>query len=145
LSAVSGSPAPITTAEVRSMVRCGVDWIGLDRIGPRDPRLPELVWSWAPGEPATAGGCAAWGPDARFRAAPCDGLRRPACQTAGGAWVVPPDPVAWAGAPAECASVGAAFAVPRSGWQDEQLRAVGSSISAGLWLPLSAAGGWKPS
>ncbi len=144
LSAVTGSPAPITEPEVRSMVRCGVDWIGLDRIGPKDPRLPDLVWSWAPGEPASTTGCAAWGTDARFRAAPCDGLRRPACQTAAGAWVVPPDPVSWADSAVACASVGATFAVPRSGWQDEQLRAVGASIAGGLWLPLSAASGWKP-
>jgi hypothetical protein len=144
LSAATGTPSPISTDEVRSMVRCGVDWIGLDRIGPRDPRLPELVWSWAPGEPAATGGCAAWGADARFRAAPCDGLRQPACQTAAGAWLIPPDPVTWAGAAAACASAGATFAVPRSGWQDEQLRAVGSGVSGGLWLPLSAASGWRP-
>jgi hypothetical protein len=144
LSAATTAPAPITEPEVRAMVRCGVDWIGLDRIGPRDPRLADLVWSWAPNEPSTAGGCAAWGTDARFRAAPCDGLRPAACQTATGAWVIPPDPVTWAAAPAACAAIGATFAVPRSGWQDEQLRAVGAGVGSGLWLPLSAASGWRP-
>jgi hypothetical protein len=126
------------------MVRCGVDWIGLDRIGPNDPRLPDLVWSWAPNEPSAAGGCAAWGTDARFRAMPCDGLRRVACRTGAGAWVVPADAVTWAQGPATCAAAAATFDVPRSGWQDEQLRAVGASIPGGLWLSPSAATGWRP-
>jgi hypothetical protein len=144
LSALAGSPAPITEPEVRAMVRCGVDWIGLDRIGPNDPRLADLVWSWAPDEPSAAGGCAAWGTDARFRAAPCDGLRRVACRTGTGDWVVPPDAVTWAQGPATCAAAGATFDVPRSGWQDEQLRAVGASVPGGLWISPSAATGWRP-
>jgi hypothetical protein len=145
LSAVSGSPAPISEPEVRSMVACGVDWIGLDRIGPRDPRLADFIWSWAAGQPSTRGGCAAWSSsDARFRAAPCDGLRRPACQTAAGAWAIPPKAVAWSGAAAECRSIAATFAVPRSGWQDQQLLTVAKGVPGGLWLPLRASSGWRP-
>ena len=144
LSAITGSPAPITEPEVRAMVRCGVDWIGMDRIGPNDPRLADLVWSWAPNEPSAAGACGAWGTDARFRAAPCGGLRRVACRTTAGGWVASPDPVPWAQAAAACPAIGATFDVPRSGWQDEQLRAVGASIPAGLWLDVTAASGWRP-
>ena len=145
VSALSGSPAPITEPEVRAMVRCGVDWIGMDRIGPNDPRLADLVWSWAPGQPSAAGSCAAWGSDARFRAAPCGGLRRVACRTAS-RWV---GRAAQGGgleprAAATCHAAGATFDVPRSGWQDEQLRAVAAAVPGGLWISPSAATGWRP-
>jgi hypothetical protein len=145
LSAISGSPAPITEPEVRAMVRCGVDWIGLDRIGPNDPRLAALVWSWAPDEPTLAGSCAAFGADARFRAAPCGGTRQVACRTSGGGWVVPPTAVTWQDAFAACRAVGVTFEVPRSGWQAEQLRQRAPAASNGLWLDLAfTADGWRP-
>jgi hypothetical protein len=147
LSAIGGSAAPITEPEVRAMVRCGVELIGLDRIGPADPRLPDLVWSWAVDEPSTAGRCATWGDDARFRAADCDQVHRAACATADGGWVLTDRAVAWSGAAAACAAQGATFAVPRSAWSNEQLRVV--AVAAGqatpLWLDVAdGADGWRP-
>jgi hypothetical protein len=148
LSAISGSPAPVSAAEVRSMVRCGVDVVGLDRVGPADPRLAALVWSWAPDEPSAAGSCARWDGDARFFATPCGQSRRPACRTAGGGWVVPEPTVAFAGAAAACRAAGATFDVPRTGWDDEQLRLVARSAgAAGVWVAYADAGtgtGWQP-
>jgi hypothetical protein len=147
LSAVSATPAPITPREVRSMVRCGVELIGLDRIGPADPRLAELVWSWAPNEPSTAGACALWRTDARFRAAGCGEVHRVACRLPSRGWVVPDRSGAWGDGSSICAAVGATFDVPRSGWDDEQLRRVaGAGADGELWLALADAGaaGWMP-
>ena len=130
------------------MVRCGVELIGLDRIGPADPRLAALVWSWAPDEPSDAGRCARWGDDARFRAADCAA----ACT---GSPAAPP-PAAGPCRPgrarsptrSRCATdAGATFDVPRTGWEDEQLRVVARSAgAAALWLNLgdTAAAGWQP-
>jgi hypothetical protein len=146
VSAVAATPAPITAAEVRAMVRCGVELIGLDRVGPEDPRLAELVWSWAPGEPSAAGPCAVWGTDARFRASDCAGARPAACRAADGGWLVPDAATAWAGAFAACAAAGATFDVPRNGWDDERLRAV-APAGAELWLDYgvaAASGRWEP-
>lgn len=145
LSAISGAPAPITEAEVRSMVRCGVELIGLDRIGPTDPRLAALVWSWAPDEPTTAGSCARWGTDARFRSTDCAAVHRVACRGADRAWTIPPRAVRFADAFALCASAAATFDVPRTGWDDEQLRAAAAGAGE-LWLNLAdtAAAGWQP-
>lgn len=125
------------------MVRCGVELIGLDRIGPRDPRLAALVWSWAPDEPsAAAGHCAAWGPDARFRAADCATPHQVACRDAGGTWVVPEAAVPWFTASATCDAAGATFAVPLSGWDNERLRAA-APAGATLWLDYGeTAAGW---
>jgi hypothetical protein len=133
LSALIASPAPISEDEVRSMVRCGVELIGLDRVGPADPRLAALVWSWAPDEPSAAGPCAAWRTDARFRAAACSERHRAVCRTDSGEWLVPEPAVAWGEAFATCTAVGAAFAVPRNGWENEQLR-VAAPTDTELWL-----------
>jgi hypothetical protein len=144
LSAVVGTPAPITVAEVRAMVRCGVELIGLDRVGPDDPRLPALVWSWAPDEPSTAGPCALRGADGRFRAADCSGERAPACRTTDGGWVVPAATGPWADGFATCAAAGAAFAVPTSGWDNEQL-GLAAPGGVDLWLDYGVtATGWQP-
>ncbi len=146
LSAIAGAGAPITATEVRSMVRCGVELIGLDRIGPADARLAALVWSWAPDQPSATGRCARWGDDARFSAADCAEAHRVACRTADGGWTVPDRAVPFAEAFAACGGVGR-FDVPRTGWQDEQLRLAAQSTGAAtLWLNLgdTAAAGWQP-
>ncbi|MDQ2651118.1 MAG: hypothetical protein M3Z03_16380 [Actinomycetota bacterium] len=146
LSALTGAAAPITVAEVRSMVQCGVELIGLDRIGPADPRLAELVWSWAPDEPTAAGQCAAWQPDGRFHAAGCAEARQPACQRPDGSWQIGTEAVAWSAADAACTSDGARFDVPRSAWSNEQLRiAAQATPDASLWLNLGdGPAGWRP-
>ncbi|HZN14649.1 MAG TPA: hypothetical protein VFB78_10305 [Acidimicrobiales bacterium] len=72
LSAITGGGGAVTATETRRMVRCGVNMPGFDQLYPDDPRLAQLVWSWAPNEPAAgAGSCAVQGPDARFHAASC--------------------------------------------------------------------------
>ncbi len=146
LSAVAATPAPITAGEVRAMVRCGVELIGLDRIAPSDPRLAALVWSWAPGEPSTLGACALWGTDARFRAEDCAAVHRVACRLPSGAWLIPTRAVPWGDAASVCTAAGARFDVPRSGWDDEQLRRAAGSGAGELWLALATTGpdDWGP-
>lgn len=142
LTAITSGPAPrVTVDDVRSMVRCGVDMIGFDRLEPFDGRLEALVWSWAPDEPADdpARRCVGSDGDGRFRMAPCDEVRPYACRTNDGAWVVPPatgpgDPDAAATA---CAAAGAAPATPPTGWENERLRAAAGTEP--VWLSLRAA------
>jgi hypothetical protein len=136
LSAMVTGPSPgISPETTRAMVRCGVDMIGFDRLEPFDGRLEALVWSWAPDEPSSdpAKRCTAWGADARFRAAACDQVRRYACRTGAGTWVVPPQRGPWTGGQRACERMGARFAVPATGWQNEQLRAA-APPGVELWL-----------
>src|SRR3954469_8600450 len=53
-----GEPGGLTPQVAAAMMRCGVDLVGLDQLLPHDGRLDALVWSWAPGEPSAATGCA---------------------------------------------------------------------------------------
>ena len=100
-----------------------------------------------PGSSRPRGRCARWGDDARFSAADCAEVQRVACRTADGGWTVPDRTVPFADAFAVCDGAGATFDVPRTGWQDEQLRVVARSAgAAALWLNLgdTAAAGWQP-
>jgi hypothetical protein len=132
---VGGATPPVTPAETRSMVRCGVDMVGFDRLEPNDGRLEALVWSWAPDEPVLDAGkrCVAWGDDARFRAADCGETRGYACRTSAGDWVVPPERGPWRNGFAACEGVDAHYAVPPTGWQNEQLR-IAAGAPTELWL-----------
>ena len=137
----SGSYNPVDADETRSMVRCGVDMVGFDRVEPGDGRLQALVWSWAPDEPVAdpAKQCVAWGIDARFRVAGCGEIRGFACRTLAGDWVVPPDRGPASAGPDACGAIGAAVDTPPTGWQNEQLRKAAAAASAGeLWLDIAA-------
>jgi hypothetical protein len=143
LSAMAdGIYRPMTADDITSMVRCGVDLIGLDRVVPDDGRLEAFIWSWAPDEPSgdPALGCVAWGPDdARFRSAACDDEHGYACRTAAGDWVVPGVRGPRSDAGSACASVDAAPATPPTGWEDERLRAAaGAAGQPDLWLSIDA-------
>jgi hypothetical protein len=107
-----GGPSEVTVLDTVRMVRCGVNLVGFDQLYPQDPRLPELVWSWAPGEPvAGAGACAAQRTDARFYAVGCATPEPLACVDAVGAWHV-----------AATCPAGSRFAVPANGFENQQLR-----------------------
>jgi hypothetical protein len=148
LSAMVGTPSDITPAEARAMVRCGVNMIGFDRLLPDDGRLEALVWSWAPHEPTPDGGrCAAWGDDARFRAAACHEPRPFTCRDGDGGWLVTTEAGPWSAGFATCEALGATFAVPPTGWDNEVLRrSAGDADPAGVWLNLADtdADGWIP-
>jgi hypothetical protein len=125
-------PEALTPAKVRSMTECGVNLFGFDQILPEDGRIQSSLWSWAPDEPKVAnGGCTLQGGDGRWLAAPCTSTHPAAC-VAGSTWSVTA-PVAFADAPAACASLGASFGQPRAGAQNSRLHAAAGSVG-GAWV-----------
>jgi hypothetical protein len=131
-----GTPAPdgITVQTAAAMARCGVDLTGMDQVDRDDPRFAALVWSWAPGEPALRPGCAAQA-GGRWYSQPCTRRERVACRGAGGGWSVPRKAVRFADAAAACARAGAAFEVPRSGYEGQLLRVAMERDGAGrAWV-----------
>jgi hypothetical protein len=126
----SGVTAPTAAA----MTRCGVDLIDFDEILPTDPRLDAVIWSWAAGEPSAAGDCAAQGSDGRWRARDCDQRHRAACRAADGTWSATPKPVRLRDAAARCARLGAAFAVPRTGRENDLLLRARAADGGDVWL-----------
>jgi hypothetical protein len=136
LSAVTGGGGSVTATETRRMVRCGVNMPGFDQLYPDDPRLAQLVWSWAPNEPSAAGHCAAHGPDARFRAVACTSGLPLACVDAARAWTI-----------ASTCPTGTTPGVPANGFENERLRE--AKVIAGVGTVLLSyrdvpGDGWVP-
>jgi hypothetical protein len=99
----------LTPAATTALVRCGVDLLGFDQLLPGDGRLDAAVWSWAPGEP-------------RYNRGRCV-VQRPS----DGRWEV-----------RRCAAkYGTAQPVPRTGYENEQLReaAGGKPVLLDLTVP----------
>lgn len=133
--AVNGG-SHISPEVAAAMVRCGVNFPGLDQVHPGDERLPALVWSWRagadPDDPEAA--CAAQGDDGRFGALPCDAVLPVACRTQDGGWATSTRPVPWAESDLACADDGHAGAgVPANGWDNELLRRATDGLGD-IWL-----------
>jgi hypothetical protein len=147
LSAMAGgASSQVTATETRNMVRCGVNMPGFDQLRASDPRLAELVWSWAPNEPAS-GDCAAQGKDARFRSTACTAHLPVACVDGAGAWHVTARRTAFASGDKACAQAfpGSHFAVPANGYENELVRAAAAPSAGPVWLNLHrTATGWIP-
>ena len=122
----------LTPQTVTAMVRCGVDLFGFDQLQPDDGRLQALVWSWAQGQPGSRGDCAVMGAGGRWSASSCKPRHRVACRAGDGSWTVPRASVPERGAAAVCADTGATFAVPRTGYENELLKAAAGG--AAVWL-----------
>jgi len=136
LSLVANGGSYISPEVAASMVRCGVNFPGLDQVHPGDERLPAMVWSWRadadPDDPGAA--CAAQGDDGRFGALPCDTVLPVACRTAAGGWAPSSRAVAWAEGDAACRANGHPGAgVPANGWENEQLRSAAEGVGD-VWL-----------
>lgn len=143
LSSGANTGGDVTVNDARNMIRCGVDMPGLDNVVPFDERLAAFVWSWAPKEPASTG-CAVHGRDARFRSSACSKLLPFACRTTSGAWLVTGARGPWTSGDASCAQAGATFGVPRTGHDNELLRAAKGGNEQ-VWLDYADRGsGWKP-
>ena len=129
---MTGSGSHLDADTIRDMVRCGVNLVGFDQLTPDDARLPGLVWSWGPNEPAdtATGACTAQGNDGRFFAARCATAYKVACRTATG-WTLSRMVVRWAGATTACPR-STRFDVPVNGWDNQLLRNVAGS--APVWL-----------
>jgi len=136
LSLMVNGGSYISPEVAASMVRCGVNFPGLDQVHPGDERMPALVWSWRadadPDDPAAA--CAAQGVDGRFGSLPCDSVLPVACRTADGSWIPSTQRVAWADGDAACQADGHAGAgVPANGWENELLRRATDGLGD-VWL-----------
>jgi hypothetical protein len=117
---------------VASMTRCGVNLFGFDQLLPHDGRIEASIWSWAKGQPdATGGRCTVQRSDGRWLTRPCRSRRLAACRTAAG-WALTSRSVAYSGAGSACRKRGAAFDLPRTGYESSQLRAVAGK--RGVWL-----------
>jgi hypothetical protein len=123
----------ITVDTAAAMARCGVDLLGMDQVDRDDPRFGALVWSWAPAEPRRPG-CAAQAAG-RWYSKTCGSRLRVACRTADGRWRVPRRAVRFSDAAALCGRADAAFDVPRTGYQAQQLRlAMERAGASRAWL-----------
>lgn len=125
----------VTPPTAKALVDCGVDIVGFDHLVPSDGKLEAVVWSWARGEPAPAGGdCASLRADGRWAARSCTAAAQPAaCVAADGSWSLSA-PTTAAGAAAACAATGRTHAVPRTGYEGTLLRTAAASTPA--WLGL---------
>jgi hypothetical protein len=142
-----GRTSTIPAEEARRMVRCGVNMPGFDDLEPFDPRLAALVWSWAENEPVwnVDGTCAFSDGAGGFRSDGCRSAKRFACIHGDGSWSVTRARGPWAKGEARCAKAGGSFAVPKSGYEYELLKAAAGS--APVWMDYrfeSARGGWVP-
>lgn len=122
----------LSPADVRQMVRCGVDLFGFDQIQPGDGRLDAAVWSWAEDQPA-GGRCAYQATTGRWYSSGCNKTRPAACRTSGGSWFVT-DPVAETDAAAACSAGGGDFTAPRTGYENELAKAVAAGHAT--WIGL---------
>jgi hypothetical protein len=116
----------ITPPTAAQMARCGVDLLGMDQLLPDDGRLRNLVWSWAPAQPAL-GDCAVQRVDAQFphgrwQTRQCVQRRPAACRTATGRWFVGQTAVTKRAAAVQCRRRAATLAVPRTGSEVQLLR-----------------------
>lgn len=122
----------LTPDKVRAMAGCGVNLFGFDQFEPGDGRVAASIWSWAPGQPrAAAGACAVQRSDGRWASASCDAERPAACRRADGSWLLSA-PTTRDDAAEACAQLAAAFAVPRTGLENSQLRAAAGAAPAVL-------------
>jgi hypothetical protein len=137
-----GTPAAVTPAVMRELVRCGMTLPGVDRLRPDDGRLEAAIWSWAPNEPAAGAqlDCAAQTTGGRFVAAECSLTRPYAC-------VNDLDPTAWrvagngpwSGGSGACPA-GYHFSVPGNGFANARLDAARQAAgAAAIWLNYSDA------
>ena len=124
----------ITPATAAAMTRCGVDLFGLDQILPEDGRLESLVWTWTAGDPPSDEECAVQRADSRWATRGCREKRPAACRAADGSWTVTAEPVSFTDAAARCTDVGGRFDLPRTGYDNVQLRDATGSGGGEVWL-----------
>jgi len=152
LATAQQSTSQITATTTASMIRCGVNIIGMDQLTTDDPRLAASVWSWAPGQPAR-GGCATIVAGGRFESADCGQRHRFACRDTAGRWHVTLATGPWREGPDACAAEfpGSRLAVPTNGY-DDTLVPIVTSVPLGVmpayagpvWLAYAQVGGqWR--
>jgi len=128
----------ISVETAARLVRCGVDLVAMDQLLPDDGRLEALVWSWAKDQPRDGPGeCATQSAaDGRWRTKRCREPRRAACRKPDGGWTFTARRDIYSRSARLCRRRGARFDVPRTGYDNERLRAAAGRHGRELWLPL---------
>jgi hypothetical protein len=122
----------LTPERVASMTRCGVNLFGLDQILPHDGRIKASIWSWATNQPdARDGRCGLQRADGYWVTRPCRAKHPAVCRSAAGLTLTA-RAVPYAAADSACRSRGAAFDLPRTGYENSQLRQTAGDGS--VWL-----------
>jgi hypothetical protein len=123
----------LSPERVASMTRCGVGLFGFDQLLPHDGRIGATIWSWAKGEPSSSGGSCGLqrASDGRWVTRPCRARRRAVCRSAAGLTLTT-RAVPYAAARGACRSTGAAFDLPRTGYESSLLRQTAGA--EGVWL-----------
>jgi hypothetical protein len=122
----------LSPERVASMTRCGVNLFGFDQLLPHDGRIKASIWSWLKNEPNARGGrCGVQRKDSRWLTSPCRAKHRAVCRSATGLTLTP-RAVPYAAARAACRSRGAAFDLPRTGYENSVLRQAAGAED--VWL-----------
>lgn len=155
LSSLFGDPdKPITGDMTESLLKCGANLFGFDKLTPFDGRMEHGVWSWAPNEPNNWGGiehCAQHYSNGRFNDARCDLTLRFACKEVNGnRWYITASSGPWSQGFAACYNETGAqyrFAVPYSARDNERLNTAKQLVGASdLWLNYTdqySEGNWR--
>jgi hypothetical protein len=155
LTTARQSTTQITAETTATMVRCGVNIIGMDQLTTDDPRLAALVWSWAPGQPSNGGCAEQLLSSGRFASAGCTQSLPFACRTPHSGWIVTSEPGPWSRGADACAAEypGSVFAVPANGYDNAALASVlsghgtlvpGGHLPSGIWLSYAnVSGQWR--
>jgi len=141
-----GNAQPMTSAQIHEMMRCGVNAPGSNFLDPHADQLSGFVWSWSYGQPLSSPTqqCAVHNADGRFQAEACGQFLPYACQAADG-WHIGTGAGQFAGGAMGCLGQGT-FAVPRTGYQNELLKAAKAQAGVDrVWLAYTAGsdGNWS--
>lgn len=141
-----GAYQPMSGEAIHEMMRCGTNAPGLNFVDPQSDQLGGFVWSWSYGQPLSSPTqqCAVHNGSGRFQAESCGQNMPYACQGPDG-WHVSSGSGQFGGGTVGCIGHGS-FAVPRNGYQNEQLKA--AKAQAGVervWLAYTAGndGNWS--
>lgn len=149
LSALFGDPGePITPAVVPTLLACGVNLLGFDKLTPFDGRLEAAVWSWNSGEPNDAGGaedCAEHTTGGRYNDNQCGQPRPFACRKPGThEWRVTAHSGAWNDGWQACLTETGGvyrYSVPTTPYDNRRLMEAKAYLGVGtVWLNYTDAG-----
>lgn len=134
-----GNTQPMNSRDIHEMMRCGANAPGANFLDPHADQLAGFAWSWSYGQPLTnpTQQCAVHSGDGRFQAESCGQFLRYACQAPDG-WHISAGSGQFAGGALACLGQGA-FAVPRTGYQNERLKAAKAQAGVDrVWLAYTA-------
>lgn len=140
-----GNTQPMTADQIREMMRCGANAPGPNFLDPHAGQLEGFVWSWSYGQPlsSSAQQCAVHNGAGRFQAEACGQFLPYACQAPDG-WHIATGAGQFGGGALACIGRGG-FAVPRTGYQNELLKAAKAQAGVDrVWLAYTAGndGNW---